>query len=534
MIFKVDFFKTEDMRYQKYFPNHFLPVWLVLCCLPGLLQAQAGGKVLVAVKATVAPLFTGMNHNAIMRIGVYVPAGKNFTAKKIGIITDLATARIVETIHVVARTDKESAFPENAVPAVSVTPVQGITSLAVDIPCTPGWNYFWISVTLKKDAPITGTIRLHAAWLTGSDGERYDFPKEQQPASYRVGVAVRKANDDQVHTYRIPGLQTTKKGTLIAVYDIRYNNTRDLPENIDVGMSRSIDGGRTWEPMKIIMDMGVPHENNGVGDPTILIDPATEKIWVAALWSKGNRSIAGSKPGLSPDTTGQFVLVSSDDDGQTWTAPVSITPQVKDPAWHLYFNGPGNGIAMQNGTLVFPSQYWDEKKIPHSAIVYSMDHGQSWKSGTGARSNTTESQVVETVPGTLMLNMRDNRGMFRSVATTKDMGKTWVEHQTSQRALPDPVCMASIIKASVKIKGVRRDVLFFSNVATQYGRHHTTIKASLDHGETWLPAHQLLIDERRSFGYSALTKIDDHTIGILYEGERDLYFLRIPVNQIIR
>jgi sialidase-1 len=43
---------------------------------------------------------------------------------------------------------------------------------------------------------------------------------------------------------------------MIAVYDNRYTGTGDLPGNIDVGMSRSIDGGKTWEPMKVIMDMG--------------------------------------------------------------------------------------------------------------------------------------------------------------------------------------------------------------------------------------------------------------------------------------
>ena len=47
---------------------------------------------------------------------------------------------------------------------------------------------------------------------------------------------------------------TTKTGTLIAVYDARYKGWGDLPGHIDVGMSRSRDGGRTWEPMKIIMD----------------------------------------------------------------------------------------------------------------------------------------------------------------------------------------------------------------------------------------------------------------------------------------
>ena len=30
----------------------------------------------------------------------------------------------------------------------------------------------------------------------------------------------------------------------------------DLPGDIDVGMSRSTDGGQTWEKMKNIMDMG--------------------------------------------------------------------------------------------------------------------------------------------------------------------------------------------------------------------------------------------------------------------------------------
>jgi sialidase-1 len=53
-------------------------------------------------------------------------------------------------------------------------------------------------------------------------------------------------------------------------------------------------------------------------------------------------------------------------------------------------------------------------------------------------------------------------------------------------------------------------------------------------GETWMPANQLLIDERDSFGYSALTKIDDNTIGILYEGISSLLFVRVPVSDIIK
>src|SRR5690606_18076169 len=88
-------------------------------------------------------------------------------------------------------------------------------------------------------------------------------------------------------------------------------------------------------------------------------------------YNRTRRDSTGAKPGLSPDETGQFVLVSSRDDGQTWTEVYSITEQVKNPKWSLFFNGPGNGIVMEDGKLVFPAQYWDENAMPHSTIIYS-------------------------------------------------------------------------------------------------------------------------------------------------------------------
>lgn len=490
-----------------------------------------------------APLLKEMTHNGVIRVRVDVPAGKEANYKSMQLSLDAAALDAIERIDLLARDDREAAFLPGAPVLASAKPSSLSTEIPVQLSCRPGLNYLWVSVVLKKTADPDKKVRLKVNSLTSATGQKQVIASQVTSNGtapdffYRVGIAIRKAGDDNVHTYRIPGIVTTDKGTLIAVYDNRNVSTKDIPGNIDIGMSRSTDGGKTWEPMKVVMDMGAPHETNGAGDPSILFDPVTKKIWVAALWSKGNRAIAGSEPGLSPDTTGQFVLVSSDDDGLTWSQPCNITAQIKDPVWHLYFQGPGSGIAMQNGTLVFPSQYWDESKkpgMPHSSIIYSTDHGKTWKSGIGAKSNTTESQVVETIPGTLMLNMRDNRGSFRSIATTTDMGKTWVEHHTSQQALPDPVCMASIIKANVTVKGKQWQVLFFSNMAMQTSRQNTTVKASLDLGETWLPANQLLIDARKSYGYSCMTRIDEHTIGLLYEGIQDLYFVRIPVKDIIK
>lgn len=479
------------------------------------------------------PVLRGIAANPVIRIVVSIPAGNAEQHYRKLQCTLNATA--------INEIEKVDAYLTGAEPFSATKLIGSVnpSSAAFDIPVTinqqSGIAFIWISIVLKPTCTLNNNIELHCTKLIDEAGKELSVKQGNAVYSKRTGVAIRKAGDEGVNTYRIPGIVTTGKGTLLAVYDIRYNNAKDLPENIDVGLSRSTDGGTTWEPMKVIMDMGAPHENNGIGDPAILFDPVTKKIWVAALWSKGNRSIAGSLPGLSPDTTGQFVLVSSADDGLTWSAPYTITPQIKNPAWRIFFNGPGSGIAMQDGKLVFAAQYWDENKMPFSTIIYSDDHGGIWKGKiAGPKSNTTESQVVETTPGTLMLNMRDNRGSFRSVATTNNLGTSWTEHSTSYNTLADPVCMGSLIKAKVKVNGVMKDVLFFSNPNTTSGRYNITIKASLDLGETWLPANQVLIDERQCYGYSSLTKVDDNTIGILYEGIKDLYFVNVKVNDIIK
>lgn len=479
------------------------------------------------------PVLKGTSANPILRVAVSIPSGKEEQLyQKVNCAINGQVISSIERIDLYL-TGGEPFSTQQLI--ASVVPSASLFVIPLNIKLRPGIHFIWFSIVLTSEAAIDHKIKLTCQKLTDNKGNQLLVEQGKSVYDKHIGVVVRKAGADQVNTYRIPGIVTTDKGTLLSVYDIRYKNSSDLPGNIDVGLSRSIDSGKTWQPMKVIMDMGAPHENNGVGDPSILFDPITKKIWVAALWSKGNRSIAGSLPGISPDTTGQFVLVSSDDDGLTWSNPYTITPQIKNKAWHLFFNGPGSGIAMQDGRLVFAAQYWNENKIPFSTIIYSDDHGNSWKGKiNGPKSNTTESQVVETISGTLMLNMRDNRGGFRSVATTNDLGVTWTEHTTSYNVLPDPVCMASLIKARVKVKGVMRDVLFFSNPNTTSGRYNMTIKASLDLGQTWLPAHQLLVDERQGYGYSSLTKIDDHTIGILYEGIKDLYFLKIQVNEIIK
>lgn len=501
----------------------------ILFCLGGGGALSAENPPVIKATALVAPVIKGISANPMVRLAIYVPEGNAAVEwQQILLSFNGNAARDLDSVQVYNQGAEPNFSLNRRGESAAVTGEK--MQLSVDVSASPGYHYIWIAGKLKAKASLDGSIELHVTGLVEKGGRTHTVVEEGTGFVKRKAIAIRKAGDGGVHTFRIPGMVQTSKGTLVAVYDIRYTTTQDLPGNIDVGMSRSTDGGETWEPMKVIMDMGAPHENNGVGDPAIVFDPVRNKLLVAALWSKGNRSIAGSGPGFSADETGQLVISESTDDGVSWTAPISITQQVKDSSWLLFFQGPGNGMVMKNGTIVFAAQYWDPSRIPHSTIIYSVDGGKNWQRGTGAKANTTEAQAIETSEGKIMLSMRDNRGGYRTVSTTKDLGKTWTEHITSSRALPDPVCMAGFTKERVMWKGRARDIVFFSNPATSIGRYNISIKASDDLAESW--QYKLLVDERMCYGYSVMCKTDNHTIGLLYEGSRDLYFIRIPVKDI--
>lgn len=405
-------------------------------------------------------------------------------------------------------------------------------------PLAPGGNTFWVSIVLKDRADIDGRVGVSLKRIKA--GGKVIVPDASTSAvRQRIGVALRLRGDDGSHSYRIPGLVRTKAGTLLGVYDIRYNHCGDLPAKVDVGVSRSTDGGQTWGDMHIAMHpgtMGAKYEADGCGDPAILVDEKTGRIWVAALWSHGNRAWGGSGPGMTPDETGQFLLSYSDNDGETWSELRNITASIKDPAWRLVFNGPGAGICMKNGTLVFPAQFraadgGETKGKPFSTILFSKDHGETWTIGTGAKIDTTEAQVVELLDGSLMLNCRDNRGGSRTVMVTRDLGKSWTPHPTDRSALKEPVCMASLLRWDHPKHGT---LFVFSNPATTSGRYNMTLKFSKDNAAAWPQKWDTLYDSRKGAGYSCLAPAGDDHVGVLYEGDCELYFMRLPLDQCLK
>ena len=406
----------------------------------------------------------------------------------------------------------------------------------------PGYNFFWVSLEMQPSASLQTKVTADITSVKADGKENPTKLVSDKNIERRIGIGVRHAGDDGSAAFRIPGLVTTNKGTLLGVYDVRYNSSVDLQEHIDIGLSRSTDGGKTWEKMRLPLAFGeydgLPAAQNGVGDPSILVDTKTNTVWIVAAWTHGmgnQRAWWSSHPGMDLNHTAQLVMAKSTDDGKTWSAPINVTEQVKLPEWYFLLQGPGRGITTSDGTLVFPIQFIDKTRIPNAGIMYSKDRGETWKIHNYARTNTTEAQVAEVEPGVLMLNMRDNRGGSRAVYTTTDFGQTWKEHESSRTALIEPVCMASLISVKAKDNVLGKDLLIFSNPNSTSARKDMTIKISMDGGKTWSADHQLLLDEDYNWGYSCLTMIDKETIGILYESSvAHMTFQSIKLKDIVK
>jgi sialidase-1 len=408
----------------------------------------------------------------------------------------------------------------------------------------PGKNIFWLSCKLNPNANLSHKVDALCKQIKTSSGNIQ--PVDQSPnIRKRIGFALRKHDDDGVHTTRIPAITRTPKGTLLAVYDLRIDKRRDLQENIDIGLSRSTDAGQTWEPVRVIMDMGdyggLPQSQNGCSDPAIIVDQNTGEIICAAVWMWGKPGkhqwrADGSEPGFEIGKSAQFLMVRSSDDGLTWTKPENMTKKLKRAEWILLAPSPQAGITLRDGTLVMPVEGRDGKDRQFSTLITSSDHGKTWQISPSNAIFNGECQVVELDDGSLMLNGRTKRPIkFRSVWITKDRGKSWQPHKTHRKTLIEPNCNGSLLRFDYKENGKAKHVLIFANPHSQTGRNHQTVQVSFDSGNSWPKEYKLLLDEGNGNGYPSLTKVDDNHVGIVYEGSQaHLVFEKIPIKELLK
>ena len=293
-----------------------------------------------------------------------------------------------------------------------------------------------------------------------------------------------ESGKDGYHTYRIPALVVTGRGTVLAFCEGRKGGRGDAGD-IDLLVKRSTDNGATWSTQQVIWD----DRDNTCGNPCPVVDTETGTVWLLCTWNRGDDRERDIIHRTSKDTRRVFAM-SSTDDGLTWSDPQEITAAVKNPEWTWYATGPGSRIQIRHGKhagrLVLACDHIEAKsKHYYSHVIYSDDHGKSWQlGGRSPDHRVNECEVVERTDGQLMLNMRNyNRSKnLRQRAYSRDGGITW-ENQEFDQALIEPTCQASLQRYRWPGQEEPGIILFSNPASTQ--RVNLTVRASFDDGETW-------------------------------------------------
>lgn len=326
-------------------------------------------------------------------------------------------------------------------------------------------------------------------------------------------VGVFRAGDDGYDTFRIPSVVVAGHGVLMAFCEGRRRGRGDAGD-IDLVVKRSLDEGTTWSPLRVVWDDGT----NTCGNPCPVLDTATGTLWLLMTWNRGEDAEAKIIAQQSRDTRRVFVT-QSNDDGVTWAPPRELTSSVKLTNWTWYATGPGAGIQIergpQAGRMVVPCDHIEAgTRQYYSHVIYSDDHGASWRlGGRSPEPQVNECEVVELADHRLLLNMRnyDPSQRTRQVAESRDGGRSW-ENQHHDPALIEPICQASL-RRLCWAAGDRPGIVLFSNPGST-NRSRLTLRASYDEGATW-PVSKVL--HAGPAAYSCLVVLPRGQIGCLYE-----------------
>ncbi len=343
------------------------------------------------------------------------------------------------------------------------------------------------------------------------------------------------AGKDGYALYRIPGIATTQKGTLLAYCEARKSDRGDWGP-IDIHLRRGTEGGKSWAAREQIAEVTGPHTKNPVALAQKLGNP-DDKTY--------------NNPVAIPDNNGDvhflFCLeymrcfyMKSSDDGRTFSKPVEITSTFEqfrsEYNWKVLATGPTHGIQLRNGRLLVP--VWmstgtggHAHRPSVSSVIYSDNGGKKWERGEIAVTSIeetlhpSETIVAQLADGRVVLNVRTEAKANRRLNTySADGVKGWSKPVFHEQLL-EPVCNAAMVRLSSKPKQ-DRDRLLFSNPdnltradgkaipGSNRDRKNMSVKLSYDEGKSW-PVNKVL--EPGYSGYSDLTIAQDGTILCFYE-----------------
>ena len=329
-------------------------------------------------------------------------------------------------------------------------------------------------------------------------------------------------------SYAVPKMVTSARGTIVLFCHQRFESNKDFGYPKDGLMIRSRDNGETWSEVQRIAHV----ENMACRLLGAVADQETGKVFgfvkimplfndrgerVESDWFIENEQKAREMGHI-------WCVIESDDDGESWSGMRDVTDQFLD------HDIPNAGEFMPNmtgiqlrrgewrGRLVVPSRVWmGRRKAPenyYNCVIYSDDHGATWKCGGLTQSHVGECAAVELSDGKLYVNNRNHSATqgIRNHAISHDGGLTFTEFGEDPELI-EPTCHAAMVRYR-DIDKDPEDVILFLNPASRSKRHRMTVRVSYDGCRTW-PVSRL-IDEGLS-GYSSLAVGKDGTILCAYE-----------------
>ena len=352
--------------------------------------------------------------------------------------------------------------------------------------------------------------------------------------SQQKTVPVFISGKDGYKSYRIPAIIRLPDNDLLAFCEGRVKGSADYGD-VDIVMKRSSDEGKTWSALKKVVDNNTAQAGNPA--PVIdLTDPAFPHGRIFLFYNTGNNNESEIRKG---NGLREVWYVTSTDNGVTWSDAINITQQVhkpKQPAinvsynfkedWRSYANTPGHAMQfseeLYKGRIYVAANHSEGEPQQdfsdyESHAFYTDDHGKTFHLSDDVNvPGSNESTATELSNNRLMMNMRNQKGNIKSriVGISNNGGKTW-DTTYFDKNLPDPVCEGSILTMGKKNQ---KDIIAFCNNADTVKRDNLTLRISFDEGKTW--AKDYVIDKtgiNNNTAYSDIVKLNDKTIGVLYE-----------------
>ncbi len=347
-------------------------------------------------------------------------------------------------------------------------------------------------------------------------------------------VLLFKSGDHGSKYYRIPALVTAADGSLLAVADRRNDSQGDLPNDIDIVLRRSTDGGATWSDQIVV----IPHDSTGgYGDAAMVVDRNSGDV--LCIYASGCGLWASTA-----EVPARINVSRSSDNGLTWSR-TDITPQIYGPGCDNpaaapvsgLFAASGRALQLRDGALLFvvAAHHTGDQWPPlYNYVCRSDDGGHTWRmlpTPVSVPPTGDESKLAELADGTWLMSLRNPSKGHRLYALSHDQGATWTTPAV-WTDLPDPACNGDIVRYSLRSEGAKHDILLHSIPADSVDRRNVSVAVSYDEGRTW-PARRTVWD--CPAGYSALTVFDDGAIGLLTEvGDWDsgfeIWFTRLTLD----